>query len=251
MRKGKTIQFLTRLANPGNFLNIASRIQPWLNISAFITLTMGWIWGLFFSPPDWQQGDAVRIMYVHVPAAILASLGFALLAICGFVLLVWRLPLAGIAAKEIAPVGAAITAICLMTGSLWGKPMWGTWWVWDARLTSVLILFFLYLGHIILLNAFEDPDRGYRSAAILAIVGAIDLPIIKFSVNWWNTLHQPASLSFRGGITISHAILWPLLVSMIGFSLCFFALITARIRAAIMEKRIETRLYTNGQGDHL
>ena len=166
------------------------------------------IWGLFFAPADWQQGDTVRIMYVHVPFAWLASAGYFSLAVCSFVSLVWRHPLADLAAVEIGPVGAAFTAVCLATGSLWGKPTWGAWWVWDARLTSVFVLFLLYLGHIALVRAFDDPTRGYRAGAILALVGVINLPIIKFSVDWWNTLHQPASIGLTGAPTIAvqHAV---------------------------------------------
>jgi len=229
---------LHRFANPGRFLRIASTLQPWLNGAALIVTAVGLYWGLFVSPADWQQGDAVRIMYVHVPAAWLASMGYAALALCSLASIVWRHPLADLAAVEIGPVGAGFTALCLVTGSLWGKPMWGAWWVWDARLTSVLILFFLYLGHIALVRAFDDPQRGYRAGAILALVGVVNLPIIKFSVDWWNTLHQTASITLTGAPTMAHAILWPLLVCAVGFTLCFFALTVARTRAAVMERRI-------------
>ncbi len=166
---------------------------PWLALAALLLTATGLVWGLFFAPADWQQGDAVRIIYVHVPAAWLASAGYLALALCSAASLVWRHPLADLAAAEIGPVGAGFTALCLATGSLWGKPMWGAWWVWDARLTSVLVLFFLYLGHVALVRAFDDPQRGYRAGAILALVGVVNLPIIKFSVDWWNTLHQPAT----------------------------------------------------------
>ena len=173
---------LHRFANPGQFLRIASRVLPWLAGPGLVLTLAGLVWGLFFAPADWQQGDAVRIMYIHVPAAWLASAGYVALAACSLASLVWRHPLADLAAFEIGPVGAGATALCLATGSLWGKPMWGAWWVWDARLTSVLVLFFLYLGHIALVRAFDDPARGARAGAILALVGAVDLPIIKFSV---------------------------------------------------------------------
>ena len=180
----------------------------------------------------------MRIMYVHVPSAWLASAGYAALAACSFTSLVWRHPLADLAAAEISPVGAGVTALCLVTGSLWGKPMWGAWWVWDARLTSVLILFFLYLGHVALVRAFDDPVRGARSGAILALVGAINLPVIKFSVNWWNTLHQPASITLTGAPQMASSMLWPLFVSALGFSVGFAAIVLARTRAAVMERRI-------------
>jgi len=230
--------WLHRFANPGRFLRLGGRVQPWLNGAGLVLTLAGLAWGLFFSPADWQQGDTVRIMYIHVPSAWLASAGYASLAACSFVSLVWRHPLADLAAVEIGPVGAGITALCLATGSLWGKPMWGAWWVWDARLTSVLVLFFLYLGHIALVRAFDDPQRGYRAGAILALVGVINLPIIKFSVQWWNTLHQPASISLTGAPTMDSRMLWPLAVSTLGFSIGFAAIVCARLRAAVMERRV-------------
>ena len=233
---------LHRFANPGRFLRLAERVQPWLNVAALILTAWGLIWGLFFSPADWQQGDAVRIMYVHVPSAWLASWGYIALAGCSVLSLIWRHPLADLAAMEIGPVGAAVTALCLASGSLWGKPMWGAWWVWDARLTSVLVLFFLYLGHIALIRAFDEPARGYRAAAILALVGAVDLPIIKFSVQWWNTLHQPDSITLTGAPTMSMSMLWPLLVSTLGFSCGFAAIVMARLRAGVFEQRARALL---------
>jgi len=228
---------LHRFANPGRFLRLAARVQPWLTWPALLITAAGLLGGLFVSPADYQQGDAVRIMYVHVPAAWLASSGYVALAAASFVSIVWRHPLADLAAAEIGPVGAAVTALCLATGSLWGKPMWGTW-VWDARLTSVLVLFFLYVGHMMLVRAFDDPERGYRAGAILALIGAVDLPIIKYSVNWWNTLHQPASITLTGAPTISGSLLWPLALSTLGITLGFWAVVTARLRAAVMERRI-------------
>ena len=234
--------FFHRYANPGRFLRLGKVLQPWLTWPAIALTLTGLIWGLFFSPADWQQGDSVRIMYIHVPTAILASAGYAALALCSVLSLVWRHPLADLAAAEIGPVGACITALCLATGSLWGKPMWGAWWVWDARLTSVLILFFLYLGHITLIRAFDDQQRGYRAAAILAIAGAVDLPIIKFSVQWWNTLHQPDSITLTSAPTMSGSMLWPLALSMLGISLGFAAIVLARLRASVMESRIRSLL---------
>ncbi len=229
---------LHRFANPGRFLRISGAILPALSVAAFAITAAGLVWGLLFAPADWQQGDAMRIMYVHVPAAWLASGGYFGLAVCSVLSLVWRHPLADLAAAEIGPVGAGFTALCLATGSLWGKPMWGAWWVWDARLTSVLILFFLYCGHVALVRAFDDPQRGYRAGAILALVGVVNLPIIKFSVDWWNTLHQPASITLTGSPTMAASMLWPLLVSAIGYTLVFAAIVTARTRAAVMERRI-------------
>jgi heme exporter protein C len=233
---------LHRFANPGRFLRLSGRVLPWLAICGAVFTLAGLAWGLFVAPPDWQQGDAVRIMYVHVPAAWLASMGYAALAVCAVISIVWRHPLADLAALEIGPVGAVFTALCLATGSLWGKPMWGAWWVWDARLTSVLVLFFLYLGQIALIRAFDNPERGYRAAAILALVGAVNLPIIKFSVDWWNTLHQPDTIHLFGRTTMSASMLDPLLVSALGFTLVFAALVLARLRSAVMERRIRSLL---------
>ena len=238
---------LHRFANPGRFLRLAGRAQPWLSWTALLLTLGGLAWGLFIAPADWQQGDAVRIMYVHVPSAWLASAGYFSLALCSLASLVWRHPLADLAAVEIGPVGAGFTALCLVTGSLWGKPMWGTWWVWDARLTSVLVLFFLYVGHIALVRAFDDPNRGYRAGAILALVGAVNLPVIKFSVDWWNTLHQPATITLTGAPTMATTMLWPLLVCAIGFSLTFAAIVVARLRAAVMERRIRGLLLASAE----
>ena len=229
---------LHRFANPGRFLRLSGRVLPFLAIPGVLITLLGLGWGLFYAPADWQQGDAVRIIYIHVPAAWLASGGYTALVLACIASLIWRHPLADLAAVEISPVGAAFTALCLATGSLWGKPMWGAWWVWDARLTSVLVLFFLYLGHIALVRAFDDPVRGYRAGAILALVGAVNLPIIKFSVEWWNTLHQPATITFTSAPTMFVGMLWALLLSAIGFTLLFAAIVTARLRAAVMERRI-------------
>lgn len=238
-RNGRSLH---RFANPGQFLRLSGAALPWLLGVGLPMTAVALAWGLFFAPADWQQGDTVRIMYVHVPFAWLASAGYFSLAVCSFLSLVWRHPLADLAAAEIAPVGAGFTAVCLATGSLWGKPTWGAWWVWDARLTSVFVLFLLYLGHVALVRAFDDPTRGHRAGAILALVGAINLPIIKFSVDWWNTLHQPASIGLTGAPTIAASMLWPLLLSAIGFTLLFAAIILARTRAAVMERRIRALL---------
>jgi heme exporter protein C len=233
---------LHRFANPGRFLRLSGRVLPWLAGAALALTLVGVVWGLCFSPPDWQQGDSVRIMYLHVPAALLAYLGYGSLAVSAVLSLVWRHPLADLAAMEIGPVGAGATALCLATGSLWGKPMWGAWWVWDARLTSVLVLFFLYLGQIALLRAFDDPQRGFRAGAILALVGVVDLPIIKYSVDWWNTLHQPSSITLTGAPTMYVGILLPLIPCTLGFTLGFIAIVVARTRAAVMERRIRALL---------
>jgi heme exporter protein C len=229
---------LHRFANPGRFLRASARVQTWLWAAAALVLGAGLVWGLFLSPADWQQGQTVRIMYVHVPMAWLAMGGYTALAVASIMSLIWRHPLADLFARELSPVGALVTALCLATGSLWGRPMWGTWWVWDARLTSVLVLFFLWLGHAALTRAFEDQERGARVGAILALVGIVNIPIVKFSVDWWNTLHQPASVTRLDAPGMHVDILYPLLTCAFGFSLLFGAVVLARTRAAVMERRI-------------
>jgi heme exporter protein C len=229
---------LHRFANPGRFLRASARVQTWLWAAAALVLGAGLVWGLFLSPADWQQGQTVRIMYVHVPMAWLAMGGYTALAAASIMSLIWRHPLADLFARELSPVGALVTALCLATGSLWGRPMWGTWWVWDARLTSVLVLFFLWLGHAALTRAFEDQERGARVGAILALVGIVNIPIVKFSVDWWNTLHQPASVTRLDAPGMHVDILYPLLTCALGFSLLFGAVVLARTRAAVMERRI-------------
>lgn len=225
------------LANPARFMRLSARTMPCCGWAAAAFLAVGLFWSLLVAPPDYQQGEAVRIMYIHVPAAWWALAVYLFVAAASAVALVWRHPLAEVAAREAAPVGLAFTFICLATGSLWGRPMWGAWWVWDARLTSVLILFFLYLGYIALANAFDDPSRGGRAGSVLALVGVVNLPIIKFSVDWWNTLHQPASVMRIGGPTIAMSMLAPLLVMATGFGLLFAAVVMVRMRAALNERR--------------
>ena len=229
---------LHRFANPGRFLRGTGRLLPWLWGLTALVLVPAIAWALVLSPADWQQGETVRIMYVHVPMAWLAMGGYTGLAIASLMSLIWRHPLADLAARELSPVGAAVTALCLATGSLWGKPMWGTWWVWDARLTSVLVLFFLWLGHAALVRAFDDPERGARAGAILALVGVVNLPIVKFSVDWWNTLHQPASVTRLDAPGMHMDMLGPLLACSIGFTLLFATVVLARTRAAVMERRV-------------
>jgi heme exporter protein C len=227
-----------RFANPGRFLRIAGAVLPWSAAATIILLAAGLYLALIGSPPDYQQGEAVRIMYVHVPAAWMAIFVYTLVAAASAVSLVWRHPLADLAARAASPIGAAFTFLALVTGSLWGKPMWGAWWVWDARLTSVLVLFFLYLGHIALTRAFDDPLRGEQAAAILAIVGFVNIPIIHFSVLWWNTLHQPASVFRVGGPTIAPAMLWPLFVMTLGYMAYFVTVLILALRAEIAERRL-------------
>ncbi len=227
-----------RYASPANFKRLSDRLLPWAAGGAALFLAAGIWFGLVVSPADYQQGETVRIMYVHVPAAWMAMFVYANLAIAGAAALVWRHPLAEVAGRAIAPVGAAFTFLCLVTGSLWGKPMWGTWWVWDARLTSVLILFFVYLAYMALNAAFDEPERGARASAVLALVGAINLPVIKFSVDWWNTLHQPASITRLDAPAIDPSMLLPLLAMAAGFTLFFLAVALVRIRAELVERRL-------------
>jgi len=225
-------------ANPTRFLRLTSKLQPIAMVVTLITMGAGLYYSLFQSPPDYQQSETVRMMYVHVPAAWMAMFCYIALAASSAVALIWRHMVADIVAKSTAPIGACFTFLALATGSLWGKPMWGTWWVWDARLTSVLILFFLYLGYMVLYNAFDDPTRGSRAAAILAIVGVINVPIIKFSVDWWNTLHQPASVVKMAGPAIHSSMLAPLILMAVGYTSFYFWVLFVRVRAEINENKL-------------
>ena len=230
---------LIDLANPSRFLALASRVLPWLTAATLLAFAFG-ISQAYLAPDDYQQGATVKIMFLHVPGAWLGMLGWAVMTVAALGTLVWRHPLADVTAKAAAPIGAAFTLMCLVTGSLWGRPMWGTYWVWDARLTSVLVLFLLYLGVIAVWRTVEDPSRAARAAAILTIVGALDLPIIKFSVDWWNTLHQPASVLRGGGPAIHPTFLMPLLIMASAFTLLFAALLLAAMRNEILRRRVRT-----------
>ncbi len=227
------------LANPTRFIAFVDRIVPWLAGLTAIVLAIG-LYLAFVAPEDYQQGITVRIMYIHVPFAWLAMFCYGVMAVSALGTLVWRHPLADVALKAAAPIGATFTALALLTGSIWGKPMWGTWWVWDARLTSVFVLFLMYLGLIALTRALDEPARAGRAAAIMTLVGVINLPIIKFSVDWWNTLHQPASVIRLDGPTIHPSLLWPLLVSALGFTLLFATLHLLAMRNEIFRRRAAT-----------
>ncbi len=238
-----------RFANPTRFLRLAGYVLPWTAGSSAALFALGLTLALFVAPPAAQQGEAVRIMDVHVPSAWMALFVYLVVAASSAVSLIWKHPLADLVAKAASPVGAAFTVIALVTGSLWGKPMWNTYWVWDARLTSVLILLFLYLGHMALINAFDDTSRGSRAAAILALVGVVNLPIIKFSVEWWSTLHQPASVLRLDGPTIHPSMLWPLIVMALAFKLYFVSVLILRVRGEIAARKLRSvRLQQAAQG---
>jgi len=233
-------------ANPSRFLSFVDRALPWLIGVTALALALG-LNLVYGAPDDYQQGATVKIMFVHVPSAWLAMFGWGVMSVAALGTLVWRHPLADVAGKAAAPVGAALTLVCLVTGSLWGRPMWGTYWVWDARLTSVFILFLMYLGVIALWRTIDEPSRAARAAAILTLVGAINLPIIKFSVDWWNTLHQPASVLRLGGPAIHPALLTPLLAMAFAFALLFVTLHLAAMRNEILRRRVRTMYLMQAQ----
>jgi len=228
------------LANPTRFLALVARLLPWMAGITALLFALGLYLG-FAAEGDYQQGETVRIMYVHVPAAWLSMMCYTVMAASAIGTLVWRHPLADVSAKTAAPLGAGFTLIALITGSLWGKPMWGTWWVWDARLTSVFVLFLMYLGLIALNRAMDDPSKAARVSAVLILVGFVNIPIIKFSVEWWNTLHQPASVVRLDGPTIDPEFLRPLLVMAVAFTVLFFTLHLAAMRNEILRRRVSAQ----------
>jgi heme exporter protein C len=232
---------LINLANPSRFLALSTRLLPWLTAATLLAFAIASI-AAYLAPDDYQQGATVKIMFIHVPAAWLGIFAWVLMSAAALGTLVWRHPLADVAAKAAAPIGAAFTLMCLLTGSLWGRPMWGTYWVWDARLTSVLVLFLMYLGVIALWRTIDDPTRAGRAAAVFTLVGAINIPIIKFSVDWWNTLHQGASVLRLGASTIHVSILLPLLAMLAAFTLLFLTLHLAAMRNEILRRRLRTML---------
>ena len=237
---GYIASMLTRLANPSVFLRWSGAALPFLAAAAAVLLAVGLSMAWFLAPADYQQGETVRIMFLHVPAAWLALGFYAVMAASALGTLVWRHPLADVSQKAAAPIGAGFALICLVTGALWGKPMWGAYWVWDARLTSVLVLFLMYCGILALWRTIEDPSRAARAVSILTLVGSVNLPIIKFSVDWWNTLHQPASVLRPGGPAIHPSMLYPLLVMAAAFTLIAVTLHLAGMRTEILRRRVRT-----------
>ena len=229
-------------ANPARFLRIARPATGWLLGIGVLLILAGIYGGLAMTPPDYLQGEAVRILYIHVPSAWLGMAGWASIAAASISQIVWRHPLAAVAGRALAPVGATFAALCLATGSIWGRPTWGTWWEWDGRLTSMLILFFLYLGYIALASAERERGSEGRMAALFGLVGAVNLPIIHYSVLWWRTLHQGQSISITEGSSIAPELLWPLPLTMVGFTAIFAAVTVMRMRAELARQKLEARL---------
>ena len=227
------------LANPSRFRLFSQKVYPYTLFIMFTFISLGLWYSLFNSPPDYQQGETVRIMYVHVPAAWMAMMVYLSMTIMSVFALVWRHPLADMLSKCSAPIGASFTLIALVTGSIWGKPTWGTWWVWDARLTSVFILFLIYMGHITLVRSFEDEYKGARAGAILTLIGAFNLPIIKFSVDWWNTLHQPASVIKLDGPTIHIDMMIPLILMALGFLFFYFSFLLINVQTELNNRKLK------------
>jgi heme exporter protein C len=242
-----------KLASPPHFYRIAGLLQPWLLWPALALLLLGTYSGLFVAPADYLQGDGFRIIYVHVPAAWLSMFTYTLMAVAAGIGLIWRIKLAFCVAAATAPIGAVFTALALFTGAVWGQPMWGTWWVWDPRLTSELILLFLFVGYILLRNALRETRQADRASAILAIVGVVNVPIIHYSVEWWNSIHQGPSVGKLDAPSIAGDMLWPLLVMVLGYQLLFFGLLTIGVRAQVLGREKHSRwvadLLTNSSGD--
>ncbi len=228
-------------SSPRWFHQLSGKLLPWLAVLTALTLIGGVVWGLLFVPPDYKQGHSFRIIYIHVPAAAVAMAGYMVMAIAGAVSLIWRIKLADMVMKCCAPIGAALTFLALVTGAIWGKPTWGTWWVWDARITSVLVLFFLYVGVLALYESFDNKEAAGRACAILALVGAVNIPVIYWSVEWWYSLHQPASISFTGESTIHPTMLRPLLLTITGFYSFFALCLLLFVRNEILDRERNTR----------
>ncbi len=228
--------WLHKFASPPHFYRLAGKLVPWFGWSAFVLIVAALFGGLVLAPPDYQQGDAFRIIYVHAPSAWMSLFVYVVMALASAIGLIWRIKLAHAVAASCAPIGASFTFAALATGALWGQPMWGTWWVWDARLTSELILLFLYLGYIALRASIDDLQRADRASAVLALVGVVNVPIIHYSVVWWNTLHQPATVTKMAAPSISTSMLIPLLMMIVGFTLFFVALLLVRVRGEVLRR---------------
>ncbi len=229
-------KWLHPYAKPERAYDLCSTLLPWFAVIAALSLTIGTLWGLLFAPPDYQQGDSFRIIYIHVPSAMLSMSTYVAMAIAALVGMIWQWKTAYMAMIAIAPVGAVMTFIALFTGAAWGKPMWGTWWIWDARLTSELILLFLYLGVMALYSAFDDKQQAGKAAGIMALVGVINVPIIHFSVEWWNTLHQGATITKFGKPSIAPEMLWPLLINILGFAAFVGAVSLIRMKNELLRR---------------
>lgn len=233
--------FFHKLGSPRWFYQISGRWLPWLAAVSIGLLLWGFIWGLLYAPADFRQGNSFRIVYIHVPASMAAMGGYVAMAIAGAITLIWRMKLAEVAMRCIAPLGAAVTFLALVTGALWGKPTWGAWWVWDARITSVLVLFFLYLGVVALYESFDNKQAAAKACAVLSLVGVVNIPIIYWSVEWWYSLHQPATIKFSGQSTMHESMLRPLLISIIGLYGFFITAVIAAMRSEILSRERTTR----------
>lgn len=234
-------QWFHRLGSPRWFYYKTEGWLPWLGAVSAVLLVLGGVWGLAFAPPDYQQGNSYRIIYLHVPAAFLALVGYYIMALSGAVGLIWRMKLAFAVMTAAAPIGAALTFLSLVTGSIWGKPTWGTWWEWDARITSMLILLFLYLGIMALQSAFQSRDAADKASALLALIGTVNIPIIYKSVDWWHTLHQPATLKLTSAPTIHASMLYPLLTMILAFYLFYALVLLLYTRAELLQREARTR----------
>ena len=232
--------FINQLANPTRFMALSGGLLPWIAGLSGILFIVGFYGAFFSAPADYQQGETIRIMYIHVPAAWLAMFFYSLMTVSAIGALVWRHPLAEVAQKAAAPIGASFALICLLTGALWGRPMWGTYWVWDARLTSMLVLLLIYLAIMALWRTIDEPTQAGRAVSILTLVGFINIPIIKFSVDWWNTLHQASSVMRLDGPTMPASMLWPLLIMALAYNLLYAAILMMRMRAEIAERRLRS-----------
>ncbi|AYA63577.1 heme ABC transporter permease [Alteromonas sp. RKMC-009] len=231
-------KWLHPYAKPERAYQLCNTLLPWFSVAAVINLLCGTVWGLLFAPQDYQQGDSFRIIYIHVPSAMLSMSTYVAMAVAALVGMVWQWRTAYMAMIAMAPVGAAMTFIALLTGAAWGKPMWGAWWVWDARLTSELILLFLYFGVIALYTAFEDKQQAGKAAGVMALVGVVNIPVIHYSVEWWNTLHQGSTITKFDKPSIAPEMLWPLLINLAGFALFIAAVTTMRMKTEILRREM-------------